>query len=319
LLDQDVPHDKPAKYHQTLTRIGVVVVTFRSGRRAGQALDALARSSEQIEAAHELTLVVVDNASRDGTRDLVLEQAPLAELIEQPRNVGFAAACNAGIERCREREVDLIVLLNPDVEVREDFLARLAGLHWSPEIAARGPAILDDQGQLEQSARGFPRARTGLLGRTSLLARLRPSSRLLRGDLLADIDGGARRVDWVSGACLIAPSERFRSIGSLDEGYFMYWEDADWCWRASQMGYIVVYDPALVVVHHQGSSSQSRPFASTIAFHRSALRYWRTNAARTPASTIAAAVALTLRCAVKLAVLAAQRSTAREAASKGRP
>jgi GT2 family glycosyltransferase len=229
-------------------------------------------------------------------------------VVELSRNRGFAAGCNVGISRLEGSEV--VVLLNPDVEVRADFLVRLSRIEWLPQIAARGPAVFDPHGHVEQSARGFPRARTALLGRSSLLARLRPGSRLLRRELVADPSSGAQLVDWISGACLIAPPERFRAVGALDEGFFMYWEDADWCRRARDLGYRVLYDPALVVVHRQGSSSEERRLASTIAFHRSAYRYWRLHVARSPVSRLAGAAALTVRCVLKLVALALGRLAA---------
>jgi N-acetylglucosaminyl-diphospho-decaprenol L-rhamnosyltransferase len=300
-----------------VTKLGVVMVTFRGGDSVAGALRALTGARDNLPADAELVAVIVDNASRDGTIDRVREHAPWADLIALPENVGFAAACNVGIGRAAAAEV--IVLLNPDVEVGADFLARLMTLDWPSDVAARGPTIRDGAGALEQSARGFPRARTALLGRTSLLARIRPASRLLRHDLLADPTAGPRAVDWVSGACLIAPAERFRSVGLLDEGYFMYWEDADWCRRAHAKGYSVIYDPQLVVTHHQGSSSRYRSVVATIAFHRSALRYWRTYVASSPASTAAAAAALTVRCAVKLTAIAMHGAAARIRARRRAP
>jgi GT2 family glycosyltransferase len=285
------------------------MVTFRGGDAVARALNALSSARDQLDAGNlaeapsKVELVVVDNASRDGTIERVRRHAPWASVVELPRNRGFAAGCNVGIDRLEGSEV--VVLLNPDVEVRGDFLARLSRIEWPAQIAARGPAVFDPHGRIEQSARGFPRARTALLGRSSLLARVRPQSGLLRGEL--DPDAGAQLVDWVSGACLIAPAERFREVGALDEGFFMYWEDADWCLRADRLGYRVLYDPALVVTHTQGSSSDGRPLASTIAFHRSAYRYWRLHVARSAISRWAGAVALTARCVVKLLVLAIRR------------
>ncbi|HLB21383.1 MAG TPA: glycosyltransferase, partial [Solirubrobacteraceae bacterium] len=148
-----------------MTRIGVGMVTFRGGESVTRALQALRRARDRLDAESELDVVVVDNASEDGTVERVRQHAPWARLIESPRNLGFAAACNLGVARLAK--ADLIVLLNPDVEVRVDFLARLAALDWPPHVAARGPAVLGDDEQLEQSARGFPRARTGVLGRAS--------------------------------------------------------------------------------------------------------------------------------------------------------
>jgi N-acetylglucosaminyl-diphospho-decaprenol L-rhamnosyltransferase len=293
------------------------MVTYRAGDRVAASLAALADARDRLPPEHELLAVVVDNASGDGTVDRVRERAPWAELVALRANRGFAAGCNVGIGRAASAEV--IVLLNPDVEVATDFLARLAVLEWPADVAARGPAVLDAHGQVEQSARGFPRARTALLGRTSLLARTRPASPLLREELLADPGAGPRPVDWVSGACLIAPAQRFGTVGLLDEGYFMYWEDADWCRRAHAMGYSILYEPQLTVTHHQGSSSRQRSVATTIAFHRSALRYWRKHVARSPGSTALAGAALSVRCAARLAAVAIRAAAARARARRPGP
>jgi GT2 family glycosyltransferase len=220
-----------------------------------------------------------------------------------PHNLGFAAGCNAGIELAAD--ADVIALINPDVAVREDFFERLAKLQWPDELGARGPLVLSCSGDVEQSARGFPGARTALFGRTSLLSRIFSGSQAARRELRADPSAGAVKVDWVSGATLIAPRSRFETVGPLDAGYFMYWEDADWCRRAHDAGMRIEYEPTLVVEHLQGSSSRSHRLATTVAFHRSAFRYWRMHVARNPVSLGAAAVALTLRCALKLSALAA--------------
>jgi N-acetylglucosaminyl-diphospho-decaprenol L-rhamnosyltransferase len=292
-----------------MTSVGVVIVTYRGGESVAVGLDAIRRASDRLDEDAQLSVVVVDNASRDGTVERIRQNVPWVSLIELPRNVGFAAACNVGI--ARSQGADLLVLLNPDVEVRDDFLSRLVALEWRSDVAAVGPAVLDGRGQVEQSARGFPRAGTALLGRTSLLARVWPTSPLLRRDLRATPDEGARAVDWVSGACMVVPRERFQSVGPLDGGYFMYWEDADWCRRACDAGYSVIYDPTLVVTHRQGASSRYRSAATIISFHRSALRYWRKHVARSPASTAAAAVALGGRCALKLIALGVSRTLTR--------
>ncbi|MCW3069641.1 MAG: glycosyl transferase, family 2 [Solirubrobacterales bacterium] len=291
-----------------MTSIGVVIVTYRGGETVAVGLDALRCARDKLDANSDVSVVVVDNASRDGTVERIRQTAPWVNLVELPRNVGFAAACNVGI--ARSQDAGLVVLLNPDVEVRDDFLARVVALEWRSDIAAVGPAVLDGRGQVEQSARGFPSARTGLLGRTSLFARIWPTSPLLRRDLRATPEEGARPVDWVSGACMVVPGERFQSVGPLDSGYFMYWEDADWCRRASYAGYSVIYDPTLVVTHRQGASSRSRSAATIISFHCSALRYWRKHVSRSPVSTTAAAVALGMRCALKLIALGARRTLA---------
>jgi N-acetylglucosaminyl-diphospho-decaprenol L-rhamnosyltransferase len=283
-----------------LTRIAVISVLYSGG--AGQERWARALDDARRGLAGDVSLDVIAVDNSPGPDPGAVPQG--ARVIRPGRNVGFAAGCNLGLEAAGD--ATLVVLLNPDVEVGAEFLGRLASLSWPDDLAARGPQVLTPAGEIEQSARGFPSARTGVLGRTSLLARLAPRSRLVQQELRAEPDSGARPVDWVSGACLIAPRERFRSVGPLDEGYFMYWEDADWCRRAHDRGMRVEYEPALTVVHHQGSSSASRPFMSIVVFHRSAFRYWRLHVGRSRAATALAGAALALRCAVKLAGAAAR-------------
>jgi N-acetylglucosaminyl-diphospho-decaprenol L-rhamnosyltransferase len=289
-------------------RIGVVIVMYRSGDLAARTLASLERAGATLGRESSLRAVLVDNASGDGSAQLIAERAPWAELIESPRNLGFAAACNLGIGRLRES--DLILLLNPDVELAGDFLVRLAAMDWPPNLAARGPAICDVHGNLEQSARGFPTARTAFFGRSSVVARVLPTSRLLRKDLLATTDRAPRLVDWVAGSCLIVPADRFQAIGFLDPEYFMYWEDADWCRRAHERGYVVAYEPSLAATHRQGSSSRYRPFATAVWFHRSAFRYWCNHVATTRCEVLAGAVGLTARCAVTLLFRAVRRPIA---------
>jgi len=246
----------------------------------------------------ELTAIAVDNASGDGTAAELRKAAPWVEVLDMPRNAGFAAGCNEGIRHAGR--VDLIALINPDVRVHESFLASLATIDWPDDVAARGPLVLTPEGSVEQSARGFPRLATAILGRTSLLPRILPELAAVRRELRAEPTTGPSDVDWVSGACIVMPRDRLDRIGQLDDGYFMYWEDADWCRRARNAGLRVVYDPRIVVTHHQGLSSRSRPLMTTVAFHRSALRYWRIHAARSPVSVVVAAVLLTVRCLLKL-------------------
>jgi N-acetylglucosaminyl-diphospho-decaprenol L-rhamnosyltransferase len=285
-----------------MLRVALVTVTYRGGDeplRWAAAVEA-ARAALPRDVA-EVRAIAVDNASGDGTPERLLRAAPWVEVVQLPRNAGFAAGSNVGIRQAGE--ADVVVLVNPDVHIREDFLARLVRLPWPDDLGARGPCVIGPGSGIEQSARGFPRISTGLWGRTSLLARLLPSHRAARRELRADPAAGPIDVDWVSGACLVTPGDRFRLVGPLDEGYFMYWEDADWCRRARDRGLRIRYEPELVVHHHQGSSARSRPVATTIAFHRSALRYWRQHVARGRADVVLAAALLSARCCLKLAAL----------------
>ncbi len=286
--------------------MAAITVTYRGGESAQLWAQALAASQRRAPpGAVQLTAIAVDNASGDGTANSLRQAAPWVKVIEMAYNAGFAAGCNAGIRHAGD--VDVVVLINPDVLVHESFLTVLATLDWPADLAARGPLVLSADGQVEQSARSFPRPATALFGRTSLLARLRPDATAVRRELRAVPNAGTSDVDWVSGACLLIASDRLERVGWLDPGYFMYWEDADWCRRAQDAGLRVAYEPALAVTHWQGTSSRSRPVLTTIAFHRSAHRYWRLHAARSRRSVVVAGCLLSARCLVKLASVALSR------------
>jgi GT2 family glycosyltransferase len=164
-------------------------------------------------------------------------------------------------------------------------------------------------GALEQSARAFPTMSTGLFGRTSVLARWLPRSSWVRRELLASPDAGALDVDWVSGACIVIPDAQWQAVGGFDAGYFMYWEDADWCFRASRMDLRVRYEPGLAVIHQQGSSASSRPIASIVAFHRSAWRYRRKQGSDTWPMRVVVALGLTARTGFKIGATMVRRGT----------
>lgn len=285
-------------------RIRVITVTYRGTEAVIRWAGALEHAWSEYgpRSGDRLVVLAIDNASGDGTVTRLRSHAPWVEIREQPDNRGFAAGCNLGLAT---REPDeLVVILNPDVAVRADFFERLAALEWPAAVAARGPRVSTPSGAVEQSARGFPRPATALFGRTSLLARLLPDSRAARRELRADVERGARPVDWVSGACMVIPASRFDEIGQFDEGYFMYWEDADWCRRAATHGLQVRYEPDLEVVHFQGSSSAHRPVASVVAFHRSAWRYQNLHLAPNRVASALAATALAARCAIKVVAAA---------------
>lgn len=287
-------------------RVSVVSVTYCNASSVEAWLDTLNRAWAACSVAGAgFNVIVVDNASDDGTPERVRGHPLGAEVIELSSNRGFAAGCNAGLDRVSDS--DIVVLLNPDVFVAEEFFRRLMALSWSDDLAARGPLILDPDGTVEQSARTFPGLATGFAGRTSLLARIAPNSALVRRELRADPSGGSKTVDWVSGACLIAPAESFRRVGALDEGYFLYWEDADWCRRASYAGLRVEFEPSLVATHRQGTSSARRPVPATISFHRSAARYYRRHVARGRAGGAMATALLMARCLAKLVPMIVSR------------
>jgi hypothetical protein len=220
---------------------------------------------------HEI--IVVDNASTDGSADMVRREFPQARLIANNQNRGFAAGHNQGIAASSGR---YILLLNADTIVHASALETLvATMDALPRAAVAGPRLLNADGSLQFSCRRFPRFATGLFRKVPL-GRLLPDNVFNSDYLMRSWDHSEmRQVDWVSGAAFFLRREAVREIGLLDEGYFMYCEDVDWCYRAKRAGWQVWYIPQAVVTHLHGRSTDQRPFAMSYQFHRSMIRFYR--------------------------------------------
>jgi N-acetylglucosaminyl-diphospho-decaprenol L-rhamnosyltransferase len=228
-------------------------------------------------------------------------------LIRNEENVGFARAHNRGIAASTG---DIVILINPDTVVEEDFFDDLeAFFAETPKVGIVGPRILEADGELQLSARREISALSGLLGRTSLLTRMFPKSSLVKSQFPAVTEGShPSAVDWVSGACMAIRKETLRGIGPLDERFFMYFEDADLCRRARASGWLVYYVPQVEIVHQTGASSRNKPKAVWL-MHKSAFLYHRKHGAHGPLNVLSAAVlaGLTLRALAKLGTSLLQR------------
>jgi hypothetical protein len=160
-----------------------------------------------------------------------------------------------------------------------EFLAR------TPDVGVVGPRLRNPDGTLQGSARRDPSPWTGLFGRQAPLTRLFPGNPVSRRELPALSHGGSAPldVDWVSGACLLARREAYERVGPLDERFFLFWEDADWCLRVRQAGFRVSYLPTAEATHRVGVSRAQRPVGSALDFHRSAYRFYRKHRLRSRA------------------------------------
>jgi hypothetical protein len=246
--------------------LDVIIVSYNA--RAD--LEACLASIHGAPPGRPHTIVVVDNASRDGSADAVAEHWPQVRLIRNPRNVGFAAANNIGI---RASSGALVLLLNSDTIVPAGALDRLAdALERHPRAAIAGPRLVDGAGTPEISFGGmlgpWNELRQRLLG--ALYAREVPAVRRWV----------ARRVsiehwpDWVSGACLLVRRTDAEAAGLLDERYFMYGEDVDFCAAVRARGRGVLFTPDAEVVHLRGRSRASAPEATRVAYRRSQVAFY---------------------------------------------
>ncbi|NTV53217.1 MAG: glycosyltransferase family 2 protein [Candidatus Firestonebacteria bacterium] len=217
-------------------------------------------------------VIVVDNASTDGSQAVLTSEFPEVLWINNTVNAGFAAATNQGRRRARGA---VWVMLNPDTEVLPGALARLKReLEQAPELTAAGPQLLNDDRSLQPSGRRFPS-----LGR--MVAELffpkgwknsRQGLRVMFGR--ADFSQPAW-VEELSGACVMARRETFARVGLLDEAYFLYFEEVDWFRRLARLRGRARYVPAAQVVHHWGGGSSQAAEAGVLHNARSAFYYWR--------------------------------------------
>lgn len=220
--------------------------------------------------------IVIDNASSDGSVAMVRSEFPAVRVVESDENRGFAWANNRGAEVATG---DTILLLNSDTEVLGDALMKLVCfLDSHPDVAVVSGRLvypdLSDQGV----ARTFPTPYNALFGRTTFLSRLFPRNRHVKEYLVSRAHQSDEpfEIDWVSGACLMVRANVMEEVGFLDEGFFMYWEDADFCFRIKSAGWRVFCVPEAQVIHHEGKSKERKSSNRLIVeFNKSAYRYYR--------------------------------------------
>jgi hypothetical protein len=227
--------------------------------------------------ALDLEVFVVDNASGDGSPEMVEREFPQERLIRNASNTGFAHANNQAIRQSRG---DYVLLLNSDTVVGPGALAALvAGMEADPGSGIGGPKLLNADGSLQYSCRRFPTFTAGIF-RNNIFGQ---RNRKVRDYLMTDFDHASiARVDWVSGAALCIRRAALEQIGLLDERYFMYCEDVDWCYTAGLAGWKVMYFPDAVITHIIGRSSDLAVEKMVRAHHHSmGLFYWKHYAPKT--------------------------------------
>jgi N-acetylglucosaminyl-diphospho-decaprenol L-rhamnosyltransferase len=217
-------------------------------------------------------LVVVDNASSDGSPDALAMTDPAVQVLRTGVNLGYGAGVNHGLASVRS---EMVLVSNPDVEVHRGAIGALEeALGADATLAIAGPRIEEPDGARYPSARQFP-SFADATGHV-LLGQLVPGNRFTRRYKMEELDASEpTEVDWVSGACFLARRRALCELGGFDEAYFMYAEDIDLCWRVRQAGWGVTYVPKAVVTHLRGLSTSQHPYSMLVAHHRSAYRFAR--------------------------------------------
>jgi GT2 family glycosyltransferase len=248
--------------------VSAIVINYHAYNELSDCLSSLVAQS-----LTALEIIVIDHDSRAAACQALAAQFPSVRFVPLNDNPGFAAGVNRGADIARGEH---LYLLNPDATADRDVCRALATwLGEHPEIGVTGSLVRDADGAIQASARRFPDVTTLLGGRTTWLTRLLPSNPLTKRNLLTGphvrdpID-----VDWVSGASMMIRRAAFDAIGGMDAGFFLYWEDADFCRRLTNAGWRTSYYPLAGVTHLCGRSSLSSA-RSIAAFHDSVFRYVR--------------------------------------------
>ncbi len=247
-----------------------ILVNYHSREPLLEVLASLPNGAAELESE----TVVIDNSPGDGTAEALAARFPAARIIANAENVGYARAVNQGLGATSGA---FVLVMNPDCEVPAGAIRILVDhLRAHPRVGIAGPRILNPDGTLEYSARAFPDPFTFLFNRYSLLTRLFPGNPWSRRYLMTDWDHASmREVDWLSGACMVVRRAAIDEVGPMDEAFFMFNEDVDWCRRMKRAGWAVVYVPEATVVHHIGASRKRTATRVILERHRGMIHYFR--------------------------------------------
>lgn len=252
-------------------KVSVVIVSWNAKAYLLRCIESVLEQT--VRASHSIQIIVVDNASQDGSAEAVAERFPGVTLIVNERNYGFARANNIGI---RASDGDYLCLINSDVVVRDECFARsIAYMEKHPAIGLLGPRIIDSDNRVQRSCMGYPTL-WNTLCRALALDTLFPRSRVFGGHLLTywshdDI----RPVEVINGCFWVVRRLALEQVGLLDERFFIYAEDVDWCKRFNESGWAVVYFPGAEAMHYGGASSANAPIRFNLEMQRANYQYWQ--------------------------------------------
>jgi GT2 family glycosyltransferase len=257
-----------------LPTVSAIVVSYNVGYLLERTLDAVCHSQDAT-----VELIVVDNASSDGSVELVASRFPDALLIRNKSNVGFGAASNRGIMQSRG---EFVMFLNPDVVVDDRCISELATLlRLHPKVGAAGPRLLRPDGRPDLAARrSFPTPSVALFRVTGLSRRFARSRKLNRYNLGYLSDDEVHEIDAGTAACLMVRRSALEQIGGFDTDFFMYGEDLDLCLRLKKNDWKIFYVPSAIAIHEKGASSRQATSAMLWEFHRAMWIFHRKHYAR---------------------------------------
>jgi GT2 family glycosyltransferase len=248
-------------------QLSICIVTYNARDWLKECLDSIDENTR----LENLEIIVVDNGSNDGVEEMLLHDYPEVIFIGNQSNQGYTRPMNQALRAAKGK---YLLQLNPDTSILPGALDRLIGImDENPEIGICGPKVLNRDGSFQkQCRRGEPRP-AAMISYFLRLPRLFPNSERVGGYLLDyEDEDAAIEVDALSGSCMVIRSEVIEDIGYLDEQFFAYQEDTDFCSRARASGWKVYYYPPAQIIHYGGQGgSRVEPYRSIIEWHRS---YW---------------------------------------------
>ena len=238
-------------------KLSIIIVSYNSLNYLKDCLDSIKKN----EPAESFEIIVVDNASSDGTAQAIRKDYPYVKLIINDKNEGFAAANNKAIKSLSS---EYILLINSDCRVYANSIDRLLEFaDANNDTGIAGPRIINSDGSVQLSCRKFPSFFDA--GMHSILTNIAPNNPFSRRYKLAGLNRDKiSKVDWVSGSCMLIRRAALKQTGLMDEKYFMYVEDTDLCYRMWKYGWKVYYFPESEILHHIGGSTKSKSLSGAV-------------------------------------------------------
>ncbi len=263
--------------------LSVIIVSWNTKELLLQCLESLFRALGTLEAE----VFVVDNGSADGSPEAVKRTFPAVKLIENRANLGFAKASNQALQ---QSQGTYLLLLNPDTRVKEGAIQGLLSfLEGHPDAGVAGAQLLNPDGSKQNSIANFPSLATELLNK-SLLRRLFPGKFPGKGRHYE----APLEVDSVIGACMMVRREAAERVGWLDEDYFLFLEETDWCFRIKKAGWRIYHCPEAEIYHLQGKSGESQRKRAKVEYYQSRYLFFRKNRGQGSRAILHVAVILKL-------------------------
>lgn len=249
--------------------VTIVIVNYNSKELLRPLVDSINRSSSR----YSFEIIIVDNHSSDGSKELILNEIPDVIFIENSRNIGYAAAVNRGI-RCGTGKYFFI--LNPDVQLCKGTLDKMVNyMENHNDVGALGCKIINPDGTIQLSGKTFPTIKLALYHSFGI-HHVFPRNRTMHRYYLFEKDyNRTYEVDHLMGSALMVRKEAIDKAGLLDEKFFLYFEDVDWCWRIKQRGYKVVYFPDAIVIHEKGACTRKESFRAIKIMHSSMWYFYK--------------------------------------------